>query len=173
MEFFELLKKRQSIRAFKEKPVEEEKLRKIFEAANFAPSAGNLQAYEIIVVGSEEKKRKLMEAASGQSFIAQAPVVLVVFANENRSSRRYGERGNELYCINDASIAAAYIQLAAADLGLGSVWVGAFDDNSVREIVKAPDYLRPVSILPIGYPDEKPHRTPRRKINDLIHEEKF
>ena len=173
MEFFELLKKRQSIRGFKKKPVEEEKLRKILETANSSPSAGNLQAYEIIVIKSEEKKEELVEAAFGQKFVAEAPLVLVVCANENRSSRRYGERGKELYCINDASIAATYIQLAVADLGLGSVWVGAFSEHEVGKIINAPDYLRPIAILPIGYPDKKPNRTPRRDLDDLVHEEEF
>ncbi len=168
MEFFEVVRKRQSIRKFKEKEVEEEKIRKIIDAAISAPSAGNLQAYEIIIIKSQEKKEQLAEAALGQKFIAEASVVFVVCANENRSARIYGKRGKELYCINDASIAAAYVELAATALGLGSVWVGAFDDISIRKIINAPPHVRPIAIIPVGYAAEKPFRTKRRK--EMIYE---
>ncbi len=171
MEFFETVKKRQSIRKFKDREVEEEEIRKILECAISSPSAGNLQSYEIVIVRNEKRKAQLAEAAFGQDFISEAPVVFVVCANEKRSARVYEKRGKELYCINDASIAAVYIELACAALGLGSVWVGAFDDYSVRKIINAPLHVRPIAIIPIGYAAEKPFRTPRRK--DVIHEEEF
>jgi len=171
MEFFETVKARHSIRAFKDKAVEEEKLKKILETANSAPSAHDLQAYEIVVVRDKKRKAALTEAASGQSFITQAPVVLVVLANPKRCMG--GDARGQFYCILDAAIAASYIQLAAADLDLGTVWVGSFDDEAVREIVAAPEEMRPVAIIPVGYAAEKPRPTPRRKLSDLVHEEKF
>ncbi|MDI6721650.1 MAG: nitroreductase family protein [Candidatus Aenigmarchaeota archaeon] len=108
-----------------------------------------------------------------QDFIAEAPAVIVIFANETRSARKYGRRGKELYCINDASIFASYIQLAASALGLGSCWVGAFDDDAIRRLLKAPDHLKPAAIIPLGYPDEKPEPKERRKLSDIAHEERF
>lgn len=172
MEFFEVLARRHSVRAYLEREVEEEKIDRILRAANSAPSAGNLQAYEIVLVRSREKRRALAEAALGQEFVAQAPVVLVFLINPSRTKWRYGLRGEHLYCIQDATIAASYAQLAATALGLGSVWVGAFDANRVAEIVGAGRGLVPVAILAIGYPGERPEPTPRRKLRDLVHVEK-
>lgn len=173
MEFFEVIKSRHSVRKFKERPVEEEKLQRILEAANSAPSAGDLQAYEIVVVRDEESKRKLVSAAYEQEFIAKAPLILVFVAHPERSSRRYGRRGAELYCIQDATIATAYAQLAATALGLGCVWVGAFDENEVAKAVGLKGSFKAVSMLPIGYPDEQPKPTPRRKLEELVHHERL
>jgi len=173
MEFFEVLKSRHSVRKFRDAPVEEEKLQKILEAANSAPSAGDLQAYEIVVVKDKERKGKLVSAAYEQEFIAKAPVVLIFAAHPERSSRKYGRRGAELYSVQDATIATAYAQLAATALGLGCVWVGAFDENEVAKVIGAKGNLKPVSMLPIGYSDEQPLITPRRKLEEIIHNEKL
>ena len=173
MEFFDTIKERKSIRRYKNKPIEENKIRKILNAVNLAPSAGDLQAYEVVLVSSKEVKEKLTNAAYGQKSISIASIVFVFLANPKRSSVKYGERGNRLYCIQDATIASAYTQLAAADLGLSSVWIGAFDDNAVLEAINAPKNLVPVSIIPIGYPDERPKRTQRRKLDDLVHKERY
>lgn len=172
MEFFEVLARRHSIRTYKDRKVEEDKIHKILEAANSAPSAGDLQAYEIVMVRDRERRRALAEAALGQDFIAQAAVVLVFLTNPSRTKWKYGLRGVHLYCIQDATIAASYAQLAATALGLGSVWVGAFDAGRVAEIIGAQKDLTPVALLAIGYPDEKPYATPRRTLSDLVHEEK-
>jgi nitroreductase len=171
MDFFAVLRERRSIRAFHSTPVDEAIVERIMEAANRAPSAGNLQAYTIVVVRGSERKRSLAKAAWGQWFIAQAPVVLVFLADSLRSQRRYGQRGVTLFSVQDATIACASAQLAATALGLGSCWVGAFDDEAVRSIVSAPSDLRPVAILPIGYPAESPLPTARRSLNDLVHRE--
>lgn len=173
MEFFEVLKERHSIREFRDKEIEEEKIKKILEAANSSPSAGDLQAYEIILVKDKRRKEELASAAWGQSFISDAPVVLVFLANPARSGVKYGRRGETLYCILDATIACAYAQLAATALGLGSCWVGAFDDDAVKRAVGAKPNMQPVGILPIGYPAESPRPTPRRNLNNLVHNEKL
>lgn len=172
MEFFEVTKGRHSVRSFLDKPVEKEKLEKLLNTANSAPSAGDLQAYEIFVIESEEKKRALADAALGQSSVSDAPIVLVFFANPMRSAVKYGKRGAELYSIQDATIAAAHTQLAATALGLGSVWVGAFNEDAVSAVAGVPKGMGPVAIIPIGYPAEKPGRTPRRSLDDLVHWEK-
>lgn len=159
MEYFDLIRTRKSRRAFKPGPLTEEQLGSIVEAANLAPSAGNLQSYSFYLVKDRKMKERLAEAAFGQSFIADAPAVLVFFAKPQRSSGKYGERG-KLYATIDASIAAAYAQLAAENLGLGTVWVGALDDEKARELL-GEDGM-PVCILPIGHPGENPEKHPRQ-----------
>ncbi|MCS7134817.1 MAG: nitroreductase family protein [Candidatus Aenigmarchaeota archaeon] len=167
MDFFEVVEKRRSIRKFLSKKIEEEKLLKLLNTANLAPSAGNLQAFEIFLVRDEKKKQMICKASYNQDFIKEADVVLIFCANPSRSMKWYGERG-EFYALQDATISAAYVQLAAAALGLGSVWIGAFDEKKISEIIELSDNLRPVAIIPIGYPAEAPTKKPRRKLNDLV-----
>lgn len=169
MEFFKVLQERHSIRAFTERAIESEKLRALLEAANRAPSAGNLQAYEIYVVTRPVTLKALMRAAFEQKFVAQAPVVLVFCAHPARSARSYGERGATLYSVQDATSACAYAQLAATALGLGSVWVGAFDEDAVRQALGIGKELVPIALLPIGYAAEDPMITSRRDLDDLAH----
>jgi nitroreductase len=150
----EIFKKRHSVRSFQNKAIEEEKLKEILEAANSAPSAGNLKAREIVVVKDLETKNGLVKTTSGQDFIAEASVVLVFFALPEKSGKEYGERGRNLYSIQDATISASFAWLQAVDLGLSCCWVGAFDEKEVKEILKvSPDWY-PVAILPIGYSAE-------------------
>lgn len=169
MDFFDLIQRRHSVRLFTSQPVDEQKLQAILEAANRAPSAGNLQAYEIYLVTDPARLRLLAGAALGQEFVSQAPVALVFCSNPARSVRKYGQRGTALYCLQDATIACTFAHLAAVALGLASVWVGAFDDDAVRTAINVGDNLLPVAILPIGYPGEQPKRTSRRSLSDLVH----
>ena len=170
MEFFTIVEDRRSMRKYAEIPVEEEKLQKIFETANKAPSAGNLQGYEIYVVRKLEHRQALVKAAWDQEFLAEAPVVLIFCANPARSAERYNERGIQLYCIQDATIACAFAVLAAKAQGLDTVWVGAFNETEVSGIAHIPSNLRPVAMLPIGYAGKEPTVRPRRELSDLIHE---
>ncbi len=168
MDFFTVLRERHSVRSFAERSVEPEKLRAILEAANRAPSAGNLQAYEIYVVTRPATLKALRRAAFDQKFVAQAPVVLVFCAHPARSASSYDERGATLYSVQDATIACAYAQLAATALGLGSVWVGAFDEDAVRRALSIGNELVPVALLPIGYAAESPEITSRRALEGLV-----
>jgi len=170
MEFRDVIKARRSVRAFQDRPVEEEKLATVLEAARVAPSAGNLQAYEIRVVRDAGVRKKLARAALRQHFVAQAPVVLVFFQEPARSGRQYGERGRTLYSLQDATIACTYAQLAAVDEGLATCWVGAYDDDRVSAALNAPPGLVPVAVLPVGYAAEAPAPTPRRRLSDLVKE---
>lgn len=167
MDLFEVIAKRRSIRAFQGRPIEPEKLQAILEAARQAPSAGNLQAYVIYQVTDPARRRALAQAAD-QEFIAQAPVVLVFCAHPARSAVKYGPRGERLYALQDATIAAAYAQLAAAALGLGSVWVGAFADGAVARALDLPAGLWPIALLPIGYPAEAPTPPARRPLAEIV-----
>jgi len=175
MDLFEVIKKRRSVRAYIDKKVEDDKLRIILEAANSAPSAGDLQAYEIVVVKDNEQKEALSKAARGQNFIAQAPVALVLVANQKKSATRYSERGAKLYSIQDATIAGSYIQLAATALGLATCWVGSYDDKSAAKVIGADmqEGMVPVAIIPIGYTTESPSPRPRREMSDLAHQGKL
>ncbi len=169
MEFFDVIKNRHSIRVFTDQPVEPEKLQKILETANLAPSAGNLQAYEIYVVTDAKKRDGLSCAALAQEYIAVAPVALVFCTHPELTEGRYTERGTRLYTLQDATIACSFAMLAATNLGLGSVWVGTFDEKVVRMIVGAPDSQVPVVILAVGYPGEFPEQHPRRSLNNIAH----
>jgi len=169
MDLFEAIKARQSVRAYQHTNVEPDKLEAILSAVNQAPSAGNLQAYEVYWTRDNNMKQALAKAAWNQEFIAQAPVVLIFCVHPARSVTRYGKRGEELYCLQDAAIAVAYAQLAATALGLATCWVGAFDDEKVALAMNAPPGQRPIAILPVGYPAETPGRTPRRPLAELVH----
>lgn len=169
MDFFEVVSNRRSIRLYKNQELEEEKLLKILNCANQAPSAGNLQGYEIFVVTSKTQLSKLVNASLGQGFLEQAPVVLVFCTNPARSAERYRERGEELYCLQDATIACTFAMLASAALGLSTVWVGAFNEIEVIKILGIPEHLRPVALLPIGYAANTGQTTPRRTLADLTH----
>jgi nitroreductase len=170
MEVFEAIKARRSVRAYRDEPVEKEKLDRILEGLNQAPSAGNLQAYEVYRVVHPDLRRKLSKAAQDQQFVCQAPVVLVFCAHAARSAGKYGARGRQLYCVQDATIACTYAMLAATALGLSSVWVGAFDETNVARVLGLPADHRPVAILPIGYAAEQPRTRGRRSLADLVHE---
>lgn len=173
MDLFEAIKTRRSVRAFTEEDVSDEDVRRLIDAARRAPSAGNIQPWEFVIVRSSEVKRMLAAAALNQTFIEEAPVVVVVCADQIRSGRGYGRRGFNLYCIQDTAAATQNLLLAATALGLGACWVGAFREEEVSKAVKAPRGVRPVAIVPIGHPAERPWPRPRRSIDEIIHRETF
>ncbi len=169
MTFFETIQARHSIREFQDQVVEEDKLQRIVSAMSQAPSAGNCQAYQVLVVRDLPLRKVLAEAALGQKFVIQAPVVLVFCAALERATR-YGERGRSLYALQDASTAAAYAQLAATAEGLGTCWVGAFDERAVVQGLQLNPDLRPIVLLPLGYSTASPPPTPRRPLAELVQE---
>lgn len=122
-QFKQLCQNRHSIRSFSREPVSDEAIKQIIEAVQTAPSAGNIQAYEIVVVKDPKVRQQLAKAAFGQKFVSEAPVVLAFVALPVISGQRYGSRGAKLYALQDATIACTYAMLAAAALGLSSTWV--------------------------------------------------
>ena len=168
MDIKDVIQQRHSVRNFSDKKPSENMVYDLIKYANLAPSAGNLQARDFIIVDDHEVKEKLSVAALDQRFIVEAPVNIVVCANLNRVSS-YGQRGRELYCVQDAAAAVEHILLLAVDNGLGSCWVGAFDEKQVSKILDLPSYVRPVAIIPIGYPKGDVVSTSRMNINALIH----
>ena len=173
VEVFEAIQGRRSIRAFESREVPEELVERLIEAARWAPSAGNIQPWEFIIVRKQEIKRKLAEAALWQSFIEEAPVVIVVCADEVRSTQGYGMRGKTLYCIQDTAAAIQNIHLAAYSMGLGTCWVSAFREDEARKVLKIPARIRPVAIIPVGYPAETPSPRSRRPLKQIVHYETF
>ena len=169
MTFFETIQARQSIREFLNRAVEEDKLQRIVSAMSQAPSAGNCQAYQVLIVRDLSLRKVLAEAALGQKFVIQAPVVLVFCAALERATR-HGERGRSLYALQDATTAAAYTQLAATAVGLGTCWVGAFDERAVVQGLQLNSDLRPIVLLPLGYSGATPPPTPRRPLAELVQE---
>lgn len=170
MEFFETVHARQSVRAYQSKPIEPKQLEVILSTANQSPSAGNVQGYEILVVRDAPTIQALANACFNQGFIAQAPLVLVFAADPARSGAKYGVAGERLFCVQDATIATAYAQLAATAMGLATCWIGAFKEEDIAKLLGLRAGLRPIALLPVGWPAETPSRTTRRALNDLVHE---
>jgi nitroreductase len=148
MDVFEAIKKRKSVRAYLDKPIEEEKLNAVLEAGRLAPSASNRQEWRFVIVRDGKVRRKLGEAANGQSFAGEAPVVIVACAVTDEHVMSCGQ---PCYPI-DVTIALDHISLAAVEQGLGTCWIGAFNEAKVKEILGIPEEVRVVELMPIGYP---------------------
>lgn len=160
MPTLEIMKNRRSIREFQAKVIPGEIIDRLIEALIWAPSAGNLQSRKFYFVFNEKVKKDLARAALDQDFIAQAPLV-VVGCTDDKITWRYGERGKKLYSICDVACSIQNLILLAHEFDLGTVWVGAFDENEVSKILNLPNNLRPIVIAPVGYPAEKP-KPPKR-----------
>jgi len=173
MDLFEAIKGRRSIRAYRPDRIPDDVLEKVLDAARWAPSAGNCQPWDLIVVNDSKVKKNLCDAALGQDFIEEAPVVVVICANESRSAQVYGERGRRFYCLLDVAAAVQNLLLAAYALNLGTCWVGAFDDGMVAKVLWLPSGVRPVAIVPLGYPDEAPRPPPRIRLSELVHPNRY
>lgn len=155
MRILDAVKERRSIRKFLQKEIPDNVLEELKEALIWAPSAGNLQARKFYFVFDRKTKEKIADAALNQNFIAKAPLTIVA-CTDSQIKLHYGERGVSLYSIQDVSASIMGMMLVAHDAGLGSVWIGAFHEKEVSKILNMPDNLRPVAIIPIGYPASIP-----------------
>jgi len=173
LDVFEAIEKRRSVRAYTSEEVSEEDVERLIEAARWAPSAGNIQPWEFVIVRNAETKRRLSDAALHQTFIEKAPVVIVVCADVARSSWGYGSRGTNLYCLQDTAAATENMLLAAQALGLATCWVGAFHEDEVAKAINTPTNVRPVAIVPVGHPAEKPGAPRKRPMREIVHYETF
>ncbi|MEW6571095.1 MAG: nitroreductase family protein [Nitrospirota bacterium] len=170
MDIFRAVKERRSIRDFQKREIPEEIINKLMEALIWAPSAGNLQSRKFYFVKNESVKRKIAAAALNQNFIAEAPLV-IVGCTDSRISYKYGERGINLYSIEDVAASIMGMMLVAHEKGLGSVWIGAFRENDVSKILSMPRYLRPIAIVPVGYPSKVPNppqRVSKREAVEVV-----
>jgi len=173
MDVLEAIKNRRSIRDFTNEPVSDEEVMKLIDSARWAPSAGNIQPWEFVVVRDAKIKRGLSVAALDQKFIEEASVVIVVCANQLRSERGYGSRGVNLYCLQDTAAATQSMLLTAHALGLATCWVGAFQEEEARKVLNIPNGVRPVAIIPVGHPAENPMPRSRRPLSEIVHRETF
>ncbi len=167
MNILDVITKRRSIREFQEREIPPDFLDGLIESMRWAPSAGNLQSRKFYFVFNRDIKKKLAKAALNQNFIARAPLAVVACLDRNISVR-YGERGVNLYSIQDVAASIMSMMLVAQDMGLGTVWVGAFHEFEVFEILNLPDNLRPIAIIPVGFPSKVPAPTPRLVIEELV-----
>lgn len=157
---------RRSVRGFRRAEIPQELLDPLIDALRWAPSAGNLQSRQFYFVTDPELRRALARAAERQTFVARAPLVVVACA-DHRIEREYEQRGVELYCLMDVAASLQNLMLVAHAHGLATCWIGALDEDAVRELLRLPQHLRPVSLVPVGYPTEHPtapRRRPRRDV---------
>lgn len=164
MDVFAAISGRRSIRSYMQKDVEEEKIQQILEAGRLSPSASNRQEWKFIVVRDEEKRRRLAAAACGQAFVGEAPVVLVACATESSALMPCG---HPPYIV-DLSIAFAYMLLQAFELGLGTCWIGAFNEQAVKEILGVPRHVRVMSLSPVGYAKQAIPQRPRKRLDQIV-----
>ncbi len=166
MQLIDLIKKRYSVRSYQDKPVEPEKLEKVLEAARFAPTAKNLQPFRFIVIENDIDKQHVMNAYP-RKWASEVPIFIVVCVDHAQAWRRPDGKS---YGDLDAAIAVDHMTLAAAELGLGTCWVGYFDAYMLSQALKLPEGIEPVVVLPIGYPktEEVPERHLKRKSLDEL-----
>lgn len=164
MAFLDIVKARRSIRAYENREVEEEKLVRVLEAGRLAPSACNLQPWVFVVIRSEEKRLRL-KSVYPKEWFAVAPVIIVVCCD---TSKAWVRRDGRKYGDVDAAIAMDHMILQAAELGLGTCWIGAFDDARTRAVLDLPAHLDPVVMTPLGYPAEAPDAKPRKEIGQVV-----
>jgi len=164
MDVFEAIRTRRSIRKFYPKPIPDEKLEMILEAARLAPSADNRQPWRFVVVKDTERKRALAKAADNQMFIADASVIVAALGDPETSPRWFRQ---------DPMIAVEHMVLAATTLGYGTCWIGAFSEKEVKRILRIPEELTVIALLPIGFPDEAPAPRVRKPLKEIVFIEKY
>ncbi len=164
MDVYECIKRRRSVRSYLDREVEEEKLQQVLDAARLAPSANNRQNWKFVVVKDTGLRARLAEAANGQGFVAEAPVVIAACATATDHIMSCGHPSH----LVDLAIAIDHMTLAARDLELGSCWIGAFDQESVKDILVIPESAEVIELLPLGYPKTWPSPTPRKQRDAIV-----
>jgi nitroreductase len=173
MDFETVVKKRRMCREYSDKDVPQEKVDRILDIASRYPSAGHTEPQEFIVVRDQRVKEDLAHAALDQTFVAQAPLVIVVISDVRRSARRYGERGVHFFSIIDGAFVAMLVLLAVVNEGLGACFVGSFYDEEVQHVLGLPEHVRPIGIIPIGYCVEEPRKFPHRSRAQIVHRDRY
>ena len=168
-DFLALSKSRRSVRKYKEKDVTKEQLIRLIDAAQSAPSGGNCQPWHFYVIKDKKIQAEIKEKACGQDWILTASAFIVICTEAGRSEKNYGERGRDLYSIQDTAAAIQNILLCAKNMGLGTCWCGAFDEGKLSEILNLPEKFRPVGLIPVGYPaDDSCPPQNRRPIEEIV-----
>lgn len=169
MDVLTAIKGRRSIRAYSPREIEDEKLKRVLEAGRLAPSAVNRQEWKFIVVKDPAIREQLVEAASGQKFLGEAPLALVACGTEPTKVMKCGQHAYNI----DVSIALSFMILEAWEQGLGSCWLGHFDEDKVKKILDIPPEVRVVAMTPLGYPAETPAPRPRKSLDEIVSYDKY
>lgn len=169
MDILDLIQTRRSIKEFLPRFVDWDKLSRILDAARHAPSSGNLQNWKFIVVIDTDLKKQLAEAALQQYEIISASALIVVCSDPEKVSRYYGERGEKLYSVQNCAAAIQNMLLEAHSLGLGSRWIGAFDEEMLRRFLSIPEEISPQAIIALGYPKEIPPKPPKLPLEAQVY----
>ena len=173
MEFDYVIRKRKMIRKYLPNKIPDRIVSKMIKNASKAPSAGHTQVQEFIIVTDPATKKKLRQASVNQKSIEEAPVLIVVCSNTSRSVDRYGQRGRDFYSTIDGAFASMLILLTAVNEEIGAGFVGAFEDDKIAKILELPEYVKPIGIITLGYPDESPAKLERIENEQLVHYERW
>ena len=169
MELKEVIKNRKSIREYEDRPIPEDKLLRVLEAARLAPSGANSQEWKFIIVRDLKRRQQLAQAAEGQTFVAQATVVIAAVATQPALMMICGVPA---YAV-DLAIAVDHITLAAVDEGLGTCWIGAFSQEAARKILNVPPKYKIVALMPLGFPNELGRPKTRKSLDEIVCYETF
>jgi nitroreductase len=164
MDVLEAIKIRRSIRKYRPERIPSKKLEEIMEAARLAPSADNRQPWRFIVVQDKEREKALARAANDQTFLSDAGAIVVAIGDPEESAEWHEK---------DTMIALEHVVLAATALGFGTCWIGAFDENAVKSLLKIPAKMKVVALLPIGVPDEKPAARRKKGLSEIFFKEEW
>lgn len=164
MDVIEAIKKRRSVRAYQNKPVPQEKLKRILEAARLAPSARNSQSHKFIVVKDHQLRKELAKKATSESFIGAAPVIIVAVALDSEYVMPGGVPAHPV----DIAIALDHITLVAVEEGLGTCWIGAFYQDQVKQMLGIPEKYKVVALLSLGYPADSPRKKFRKPLEEIV-----
>lgn len=164
MKFLELAKKRYSVRAYKPAPIENDKLEKVLEAARIAPTAANRQPFKLTVIQTQDRKEELLRIYN-QPWFVEAPIIICACGIPSQGWLR---KDGKNYCDVDVAIAMDHLILAATELGLGTCWIGAFNAEEARRVLKLPDDEEPIAFTPLGYPNDQPSDIVRKPIEGLV-----
>jgi nitroreductase len=173
MDFEQVVRRRRMCRGYTDEDVSDDQIERILDLAGRFPSAGHTQPQEFIVIRDPTIKEDLGRAALGQMFLANAPVVVAVVSDTERSRPRYGQRGVEFYSVVDGAFASMLVLLAAVDIGLGAAFVAAFDDDAVSQVLGLPQHVRPIGLIAIGHCAQPAERVTRRSRREIVHRDRY
>ena len=172
-DIIDLIKSRRTIKHFLPKYVDWDKISKIIDAGRHAPSSGNVQNWKFIVILEPGMKQKIAEASYEQYEISLAGVLIIVCAEPEKAERYYGLRGERLYTIQNCAAAIQNMLIEAESLGLGTRWIGGFDEEAVKSLCQIPEEVRPQAIIAVGYPKEVPAKPPKYPLESLVYFHKW
>ncbi|MDY6771580.1 MAG: nitroreductase family protein [Candidatus Nanohaloarchaea archaeon] len=172
-ELLDVMQNRVSVKKYKDQDIERDKIGKVLEAARWAPSAGNMQSWEFIIVEDYDLRQKLSQYSYNQEHIREAPVCLVILGDREKARTKFEERGENLYMIQETAAAMQNMLLMAESLGLGAAWVGAFNEENVADLLDVPNELRPMAMITLGYPRERSNPPNKYRVTDVTYMNRY